>query len=131
MKDFNFKDCYFNYLYFLCQRQNKLSKMFSSNQSYIKPLCLIVCMSLMLMNASDAYEFCGTKSDFKWRRYPDTCNALYFCFLGKAVTFRCPPGQVVGADKRYCVPENSVFDDCKYFIQFNEFYYLIICMLQI
>lgn len=60
-----------------------------------------------------AYDLCQKNNDFKWRRYPDTCNALYFCFLGKAVTFRCPPGQVVGTNMRFCVPENSWLDDCK------------------
>ena len=58
-------------------------------------------------------NLCPNGSDFMWRRYQDRCDTIYFCFLGRAVTFTCPQGQVVGANRRFCVPENSELDDCK------------------
>lgn len=72
---------------------------------------IIVCLTATF----EAHELCKDRDDFMWRRYPDTCNTLYFCFSGKALTFRCPSGHVVGANRRFCVRENSELDDCSQF----------------
>ncbi|KAL4226248.1 chitin binding [Mactra antiquata] len=44
---------------------------------------------------------------------PD-CSGYYLCVFGKPVPMpNCPPGSIFSNSAHVCVPENSIYDDCK------------------
>ncbi|KAL4226252.1 chitin binding [Mactra antiquata] len=44
---------------------------------------------------------------------PD-CSEFYFCVFGKPIAMpNCPPGSIFSSSAPVCVPENSIYNDCK------------------
>ena len=95
--------------------------------------CVVAFVVTLLVTGTVGHQLCSDRiNDFKWRRYPDRCDTAYFCFLGTAVDFRCSEGHVIDANMRFCVPQNSEMDDCKYNVLYTSIWGvvgLIVCFL--